>query len=353
MAQDGWQARLQAVWWRSAPPPPWPLRSLAGLFGWVIRRRRAGHLGGWRPTVRLDVPVIVVGNRIVGGAGKTPTTLALLQQLQAAGWHPGVVSRGHGREGAQPQAVTAQSTPASAGDEPLLIARCSGVPVWVGRDRAAAGQALRRAHPEVDVVVCDDGLQHLRLGRDLEIIVFDDRGAGNGQLLPAGPLREPLEVPSTGRRSWVLYNAAAPSTALPGPLALRTLAPPVALADWHAAQPAPAGDWCHWQGREAWALAGIGAPERFFADLRRAGVVLPAMQALAMPDHNRYDTLPWPATPLDVLVTEKDAVKLDPARIARERPHSRVWVVPLRYTLPAELVAEVLAALAQIPASPR
>jgi tetraacyldisaccharide 4'-kinase len=352
MAPGGWQTRLQAVWWRPEPPP-WPLRGLARLFGWAVRRRRAGHLDGRRPTVRLDVPVIVVGNRIVGGAGKTPTTLALLQQLQAAGWHPGVVSRGHGREGVEPQAVTAQATPASVGDEPLLIARCSGVPVWVGRDRAAAGQALRRAHPAVDVVVCDDGLQHLRLGRDLEIVVFDERGAGNGQLLPAGPLREPLDVPSTARRSWVLYNATAPSTALPGPLALRTLAPPVPLADWHAAQQAPAGDWAVWQGREAWALAGIGAPGRFFADLRRAGVALPPAQALAMPDHDRFDALPWPATPLDLLVTEKDAVKLDPARISRERPHSRVWVVPLRYALPPTLVAEMLDALTQTQAAAR
>jgi tetraacyldisaccharide 4'-kinase len=349
MAVAGWQARLQAVWWRTAPPPPCGLRWLSVLFGSAVARRRAAFLDGRRPVHRLGVPVIVVGNRIVGGAGKTPTTLALLQALQQAGWRPGVVSRGHGRRGDGVLEVDPAAAAGQTGDEPLLIARRTGVPVWIGQDRAAAARALLHARPQVDVIVCDDGLQHLALGRDLELIVFDDRGAGNGHLLPAGPLREPIDAPSTAPHRWVLYNAAAPSTLLPGAVARRSLAPPQPLADWRAGTAAPAADWVAWQDRPAWALAGIGAPERFFADLRRAGVPLPAAHTLPLPDHADFATLPWPATVRDLLVTEKDAVKLDPARLAAERPATRVWVVPLRYALPATLVDEVLQALAAVP----
>lgn len=346
MAVAGWQARLQAVWWRTAPPPPRWLRGLSLLFARAVAQRRAAFVDGRRPMHRLGVPVIVVGNRIVGGAGKTPTTLALLQVLQHAGWRPAVVSRGHGRRGDGVLAVDPAGAAEHAGDEPLLIARRAGVPVWVGQDRAAAARALLQAHPEVDVVVCDDGLQHLALARDLELIVFDDRGAGNGHLLPAGPLREPIDAPSTARHRWVLYNAAAPSTVLPGAVAQRSLAPPQPLAAWRRGDAATQSDWSAWGERPAWALAGIGAPERFFADLRRAGVSLPPTQTLPMPDHADFATLPWPATVRDLLVTEKDAVKLDARRLAAERPDTRVWVVPLRYALPPALVDEVLQALA-------
>lgn len=357
MAGLPWQDRLQALWWSSQATPPWPLRCLARWFGRGVHRRREAYLSGRRAIGHLPVPVIVVGNRIVGGAGKTPTTLALLEALRAAGWRPGVVSRGHGRQRHDVSPVRADSASADAGDEPLLMARRSGVPVWVGRDRTAAAQALLAAHPTVNLIVCDDGLQHLALGRDLEIIVFDERGTGNGHLLPAGPLREPIDAPSTARHQWVLYNAAAPSTPLPGALARRTLAPPCPLAIWHADGPPPnASDrtgWQTWQDRPVWALAGIGSPQRFFSDLRKAGVRLPAEQALPMPDHADYQHLPWPDGPLDLLVTEKDAVKFDPARLARERPATRVWVVPLRYKLPGSLVEEVTAALRQRPTAAR
>lgn len=344
---SGWQRRLEAAWWRTdGAAPAWPLRWLAALFGRLVERRREDHRRGRRPVERLDVPVIVVGNRIVGGAGKTPTTLALVDALRTAGRRPGVISRGHGRKGSAPQAVRPEATPRDVGDEPLLIARRSRVPVWVGRDRVAAGRALRAAHPEVDVIVCDDGLQHLRLARELEVVVFDRRGAGNGRLLPAGPLREPIDAATSAHRQWVLYNAPAPSTRLPGHLAARGLGAPMPLADWHAGV-APQDGWQRWAGRPAWALAGIGAPQRFFDDLRGAGVVLPPQQALAQPDHATYDTLPWPDSATDLFVTEKDAVKLAPSRVAAERPATRVWVVPLRYTLPPALVDALLQALAQ------
>ena len=138
------------------------------------------------------MPVIVVGNITVGGAGKTPLTLWLAKELAARGWRPGIVSRGYGGDHAAPCPVSAASLAVEVGDEPVLLQRRSRVPVWVGRDRVAAGRALLGANPEVNIVLCDDGLQHYRLARDVELAVFDGRGAGNGWRLPAGPLREPL-----------------------------------------------------------------------------------------------------------------------------------------------------------------
>ena len=143
------------------------------------------------------MPVVVVGNLVAGGAGKTPVVLAIVAALQAAGHRPGIVSRGYGgRTGASGGTngvlEVEENTPAHrTGDEPLLLRRRSGCPVVVGADRVAAAQALRAAHPTLSVIVSDDGLQHRRLARSVEIIVFDERGVGNGRCLPAGPLREP------------------------------------------------------------------------------------------------------------------------------------------------------------------
>jgi len=335
-----WARELEASWWL-ARRPAWPLRWLAACFGWVGAVRRCLYRNRWLRSVVLDVPVVVVGNRIVGGAGKTPTLLALIDALRQAGWHPGVVSRGHGRQGDEPLAVTPIDNASHCGDEPLLIARRSGAPVWVGRDRANAGQCLLRAHPEVNVLLCDDGLQHLRLARDAELIVFDDRGAGNGHLLPAGPLREPIDAAGLTAHRWVLYNARTPSTPLPGALAERSLARPRLLTDWQAGRPA-AIEWTALQTRPVWALAGIGSPQRFFSDLQAQGLQLPIDRQLPMPDHAAYEQLPWPSDVADLLLTEKDAVKLDPARLARQRPHTRVWVVTLQYRLPESLVQSLL-----------
>ncbi|MGE8375416.1 MAG: tetraacyldisaccharide 4'-kinase, partial [Diaphorobacter nitroreducens] len=166
----------------------WPL-SL--LYGVLTALRRALYRTGLLRSERLPVPVIVVGNVIAGGAGKTPVTLAVVRHLQARGWRPGVISRGYGRATADCREVLPASSAAEVGDEPLLIARASGVPVFVARRRAQAGRALLAAHPATNILVCDDGLQHLALARDLEVCVFNDEGAGNGWLLPAGPLREP------------------------------------------------------------------------------------------------------------------------------------------------------------------
>ena len=178
--------------WQQRGPLAWAMTPLACVFGAVAFARRAAFALGWLKSVRIRVPVVVVGNVTVGGTGKTPTVIALVQALRSAGFTPGVVSRGYGAKITQPTLVTPTSNAAQAGDEPLLIARRTGAPVFVCPDRVAAAEALCNAHRDVDVIVSDDGLQHYRLERDAEIVVFDHRLGGNGFLLPAGPLREPL-----------------------------------------------------------------------------------------------------------------------------------------------------------------
>lgn len=335
------EAQLTRRWWRREPLGLWVLLlypfSLLVLLLWLLRRYRA------RPPQGLPVPVLVVGNYVVGGAGKTPTVIALVQALQAAGRRPGVVSRGHGRQGDAAQAVNADSAVAAVGDEPLLIQRRTGVPVWVGRARREAVLALVAAHPEVDLVVSDDGLQRLDLPRQAELVVFDERGDGNGFLLPTGPLREPLpaEVPPWMR---VLYTAGVASTALPGTLATRRLGRAWPLAAWQAGDASQAQPLSSLQGRALTAAAGLAAPEKFFTMLRAAGL---SFKPLPLPDHHGYDRLPWPADTADVLTTEKDAVKLQPGRMGT----TRVWVVPLDLDIPPALVGELLALLAPPPAA--
>lgn len=325
-------AALEALavrhWWR--PRPTWLtalLWPLSRLYGWLFTHR------GGRPQA-LPVPVLVVGNLVVGGAGKTPTVISLVQALATAGRRPGVISRGHGREGAAPGAVQRGSLAAEVGDEPLLIARRTGVPVWVGRDRVAAAQALLAAHPEVDLVVADDGLQHRRLPRQAELVVFDERGAGNGWLLPAGPLREPMPAVMPPTRH-VLYTAGRPSTPLPGRVAQRRLTLAWPLSAWHAGDAARAQPLAALRGRPLHAAAGLAAPGKFFTMLRDAGLTF---EAHPLPDHFDWRALPWPTDAADALVTEKDAVKLDPRRCGA----TAVWVLPLDLDLPADLIAELM-----------
>lgn len=329
------EALLQRHWWR--PTVSWPMQLLRPL-SWLYAALAAAAR---QPAQTLPVPVVVVGNLIVGGAGKTPTVLALVQALHAAGWRPGVVSRGHGRQGSGVREVQADASAAEVGDEPLLLRRRSGVPVWVGRRRVDAARALLATHPEVDLLVSDDGLQHGALPRVLEIVVFDERGAGNGLRLPAGPLREALPRHLSARQR-VLYNAQQPSTALPGCLAERGLTGALHLADWHAGRSAAAVALATLRGRPVLAVAGIAAPERFFAMLEAEGL---ALQRLPLPDHHDYTTLPWPAGTEDVVTTEKDAVKLAPARVGA----TRVWVVGLDFTLPSEFTQDVLRRLGPPP----
>jgi tetraacyldisaccharide 4'-kinase len=321
---------LWRAWWTPQPGAlPALMLPLAVLFGIVGAARRAGFRAGWLRAIDVGVPVIVVGNLIVGGAGKTPTVIAIVQWLLRQGRQPGVISRGYrrsgGRSGDAVQPVAADSRAADVGDEPLLIHRRTGVPTVVGRDRVAAAQALLARHPAVDVIVSDDGLQHRRLARRVEVVVFDARGAGNGALLPAGPLREPMSVLAGTPAPIVLYNAPGPSTPAPGFIARRALAGVVGLAPWHAGAASFSREALQaLRGRRVHAAAGIAEPQRFFAMLQAAGL---AIEPHPMADHADFTTLPWPADAADAVITEKDAVKIAPTRTGR----TAVWVAGLDF----------------------
>lgn len=313
------------------------LRPLAWAYGWLLardqsaRRRQAGRCGP------IDRPVLVVGNLVLGGAGKTPATIAIVQALQAAGLRPGVVSRGFGRRTHELLTIGPGSTAAQVGDEPLLIHRRTGAPVVVGRDRVAAAHRLLELHPALDVVVADDGLQHRQLRRDVEVVVFDERGIGNGLLLPAGPLREPF-TPLPGPQTLVLYSHGRASTPWPGSAARRQLAGACRLPQWLQGRTDDARPLSALRGRPLLAMAGIAVPERFFAALEAAGLDI---RRLALPDHHRYDTTPWPRGCTEVITTEKDAVKL----AAWADPSVTVWVVGLDLVLPVEFISTLLSRL--------
>ncbi len=324
-------AWLQGQWFaqRRLSPALWLLLPLF-LPLWLLFVLISGLKKRLTVAERLPVPVIVVGNITVGGAGKTPLTIALAQALRAAGYRPGIVSRGYGRTTRTVLPVSETATPAEVGDEPLLMARRTGLPVWVGRDRAAAGRALLAAHSEVDVLLCDDGLQHARLGRDIELAVFDRRGAGNGWRLPFGPLREPLSRLS--RVDAVVFNGSA-SVAVPAgvpaftmqlrPAAFQALGNPVQTCTAAALH-----------GKPLHAVAGIGHPERFFQTLADLGLsVVPH----PFPDHHAYTAgdLSF-AMPQILLMTEKDAVKCAALSLGE------CWVLPVEADLPPALVELIL-----------
>jgi tetraacyldisaccharide 4'-kinase len=342
--QAGWRDTLVAHWQRSPPSLlSRVLQPLSWLYGAAAAAERALYASGLRGSERAACPVIVVGNLLAGGAGKTPTVIALVALLRKRGWRPGVISRGHGRASRDVLRVAADSPAALVGDEPLLIHLRTGAPVAVARQRIDAARLLCGGPDPVDLLVADDGLQHHALARDAQVLVFDERGAGNGLLLPAGPLRErvPEALPP---RSIVVYNAPRPSTALPGFLATRRLAGVVGLDDWWQGRAADAASLQALRGRPVIACAGMAQPQRFFALLEQAGL---AIERLAMPDHEPYRQLPWPAHAEDVVVTEKDAVKLRPGCAGR----TRVWVAPLDFTLDAEF-GPALARLLPPPPTP-
>lgn len=303
--------------------------------GSALRRRLYGR--GMRSIDRLPVPVIVVGNLIVGGAGKTPTVIAVVDLLRRHGYTPGIVSRGYGRFGDETVAVSSDTSSERVGDEPLMLRRRTGASVVVGADRVAAGHALLSLDPAVDIVVSDDGLQHLGLERDVEVLVFDERGAGNGRLLPAGPMRERLPA-ATSARQIVLYNAPAPTTRLTGFTARRSLAGVVSLADWWEGVMPAADSLAALRDKDVVAVAGLAQPQRFFSMLRAEGL---RARELPLTDHADFATLPWPTDAANVIVTEKDAVKLPPSR----RMGTRVWVARLDFTPEPAFDAAVIALL--------
>lgn len=317
-------ALLQQAW---AQPQPTLLARALQPLSWLYAGLAGAHRGlyrlGLRRRERAPVPVVVVGNLLAGGAGKTPTVIALVQTLRELGWRPGVISRGYGAQASAARKVSTTATAAEVGDEPLLIRRRTGAPVVVARRRIEAARVLCAAHPDVNVLVADDGLQHHALARDVQVIVFDERGAGNGLRLPAGPLREalPAELPP---RTLVLYNAAAPTTALPGFRVQRQLGGVQPLADWWQGGDAGLQPVHALRGRALVAAAGLAHPQRFFTMLAEQGLTFTARP---LPDHHDFATLPWPAATADVVLTEKDATKLTPERCGA----TRVWVARLDF----------------------
>ena len=282
------------------------------------------------PIERLPVPVVVVGNITVGGSGKTPLVLWLAEKLRRLGFQPGIISRGYGGKNCAQMEVMPGSDPLSVGDEPVLLAKRSDCPVWVGRDRAEAARALLKAHPACDLILSDDGLQHYRLFRNVEIAVVDgERRFGNGYLLPAGPLREPVarlsgvdavvvnggsgEIPQCSRAGFAMRLAGAEFYNLADPT-----------------QRAKPQDFV---GQVLHAVAGIGNPARFFAHLRSLGL---AVSEHPFPDHHAFQPqeLDFPGR---VLMTEKDGVKC--ARFAKDN----CWVLAVEAEVGeylARLVAE-------------
>lgn len=271
--------------------------------------RRTAYRTGLLRAERLDVPVVVVGNITAGGTGKTPLVIWLCAFLHEQGFHPGVVSRGYGGEG-QVRQVRTDANPAAVGDEPALLAIRTGCPVWIGHDRVAAARALRCAHPECNLILSDDGLQHYRLGRDIEIAVVDAaRGLGNGLPIPSGPLREPAsrleEVDA------VVFNGAAVAT----PDRPHTFAMALDGASFrNLLNPAFALDAAAFQDKRVHALAGIGNPARFFQHLQRLGL---SFTAHPFPDHHAFKASDLDFGDIDaIIMTEKDAIKCQP--FARE-----------------------------------
>jgi tetraacyldisaccharide 4'-kinase len=300
--------------WRSRGPLAGALWPLSLLYRAAAGAHRLLYASGLKRVQRLPVPVIIVGNVVAGGAGKTPVVIAVVEHLRGRGLAVGVVARGYGRQGSACTEVRQADDPARVGDEPLLVKHRTGVPVFVASRRIEAGRALLQAHPATQVIVSDDGLQHHALARDLEICVFDARGVGNGWLLPAGPLRQPWP------RTVDLVLKPRGLAGIEGHALDRTLAAAAVRADGQrmplaslAAQPVHA-------------LAGIANPESFFAMLRAAGLQL--AQATALPDHHDFAQAAGLAPGATLVCTEKDAVKL-----WRLRPDA--WAVPLQLAIDA------------------
>ncbi|SDH32657.1 tetraacyldisaccharide 4'-kinase [Propionivibrio dicarboxylicus] len=305
MSRSGLAQRLPVLWYQRRPAAVlWPLLPLSWLFRALAALRRGLYRIGVLRAQRLAVPVIVVGNLTVGGSGKTPLVLWLVDALRARGLQPGIISRGYGGSGEGVRCVDPDAPAGDVGDEPLLLARRSRAPVFVGRDRVAAGAALLAACPACDVIIADDGLQHYRLARDAEIVVFDGRAAGNRLALPAGPLREPLA--RLRSVTAVVWNSAPAEARFAVPVPAFSMR--LESASFHAlGDPSQRCTAEAFRGRRLFALAGIGDPSRFFAQLAALGL---SVEPRAFPDHHAYtaEDLAFARDGV-LLMTEKDAVK--------------------------------------------
>lgn len=301
------EAWLQSLWFTRRPSPRQRLvgallAPLGRLTGRIARRRRAA-IEALPPAA---VPVVVIGNLVVGGAGKTPLVLALVEALVRGGWKPGIIASGYGARLRAARLVPPDGDALAHGDEPVLLARRGGRPVAAARARVTAVEILLQAHPDIDVIVSDDGLQHAQLPRDLEIAVFDERGIGNGRCLPAGPLRAPPDQASVMDAIVTNGTARAPLDH-PHHFTSRIEAREFIALSGPAA-PVPASQFAsRLAGSRVAAVAAIGVPERFFGTLRALGI---EAETIAAADHAVLDASFLAAIDADIIVmTEKDAVK--------------------------------------------
>jgi tetraacyldisaccharide 4'-kinase len=318
---ERWLARR----WYGDVPPNLGLRALAGAF------RVARGFKAEPAAQRMPVPVLVCGNFTAGGTGKTPLVIAIANELAARGWRPGIVSRGHGRRSEQPVRVEMDTPVADSGDEPRLIRERTGLPVFVDRDRVAAARAAAAAG--CNLVIADDGLQHRRLARDVEIEVLDgERGYGNGLLLPAGPLRE-APRPTDFRVVNAVEKPCELLRAGDFPMHLR-LREAVSLSDDASRRSLAA-----FAGAPVDAVAGIGNPDRFFSALRALGL---QVREHAFADHHDYERADFRHIEGAVLMTEKDAVK------CRGLGLEDAWSVPAEAELPGEFFDALVKKLEQV-----
>lgn len=313
----------------------------SGLFAWLLSpfaciatgyvfAKRMWYELGLGDVYRAPVPVVIVGNLYVGGTGKTPVVIALVKKLQALGWHPGLISRGYGAKLDSSARVGQGELDASVmGDEPALLAEQTGAWIGVHPNRRLACQALLKADPAIDIIVSDDGLQHLALGRDIEIVVQDARGVGNGWLIPAGPLREPanrlktVDVVITRQATPLTpsYSAARTPSVDQRPLETAMWLKIVYIQSLDKKIKLSVNEFINL--KENWhitAIAGISEPDRFFKSLAESGIV--CQKTIGLPDHYPFEASLFAQQTTDlILITAKDATKCSAVRDAR------IWVV--------------------------
>lgn len=310
------------------------------VFAAISALRLLFYRVGFLSTRRVSVPVVVIGNLIVGGTGKTPLILHLATLLSERGMCPGIVSRGYGGSAKDVLEVTANSDAAVAGDEPLLLAQRSLCPIFIGRDRVRAAQTLLSRYPACDVILSDDGLQHYQLARDVEIAVFDQRGMMNGWQLPAGPLREPISRLS--RVDAVVFNgvASSPDALFSAVLPVPTFNRPVfamrleGISFYRLGHKETTCLAEEFFGKKLHAVAGIGSPQRFFDHLHAMGLIF---ESHPFADHHAYQYAELNFSGDAILTTEKDAVKFMGLDLTLP-----VWVLPVTANVSPDLVAFIL-----------